>query len=388
MGFVNEKSISLEKLLEKFLLSSLAFFTVAGIVIMKKYRGIVEGKITIQKVAELAGTSVSTVSRVLSNPWYPVADETREKVIQAVKNSGYESSSGSRYSKKALNQDIGVILPNFSNPFYSQVILGLEKEFKNSGFNLLVYNSLRDSNYEYILLKSLQQKGIERVIISSFMQDSKRLKTFTERGMKLIFLDQKVADMENYIRFEYREGAYIAIKYLYELGHRNFGLAMTPLIRWSRREILLGFKSALEDLGLSYSEEMILSANNDWESEIEEDLSYDIKSGMMKARELLRKAPQTTALLCVNDMVAFGLIQELQRHDVAVPQDVSVIGFDDIPFAAMFTPALTTIRCSGIEIGQLAAQLLKQQITGNIESGFDMKLAARLIERKSTARAN
>jgi len=344
----------------------------------------VDQKITIQKVAELAGTSVSTVSRVLSNPWYPVADETREKVIQAVKNSGYKSSPGSRYSRKTSNQDIGVILPNFSNPFYSQVILGLEKEFRNSGFNLLVYNSLRDSNYEFILLKSLQQKGIERVIISTFMQDSKRLRRFTERGMKLIFLDQKVEDMEYHIRFEYRDGAYIAIKYLYELGHRNFCLATTPLTRWSRQEILAGYKLALTDLGLKYSEEMLLSANNDWEGEIEEELSYDVKSGIMKARELVKKNSKTTAVLCVNDMVAFGLIQELRNHRIKVPHDVSVIGFDDIPFAAMFSPPLTTIRCPAIEIGQLAAQLLKQQINGSIGSGFDMKLAARLIEREST----
>jgi len=346
----------------------------------------VEPKITIQKVAELAGTSISTVSRVLSNPWYPVADKTRERVLEVLKTSGYKSSSGSRYSKKALTQDIGIILPNFSNPFYSQVMLGLEKEFRNSGFNLLVYNSMRDSNYEYTLLKSLQQKGIEGVIISTFMQDSKRFRSFVDRGMKLIFLDQKVDEMENYIRFEYREGAYIAIKYLYELGHRNFCLAMTPLVRWSRKEILLGYEKALEDLGLKYSEKMILTANNEWEGESGEELSYDVKSGILKARELLKKKSETTAVLCVNDMVAFGLIQELRNHQVRVPQDISVIGFDDIPFASMFSPALTTIRCSGIEIGQLAAQLLKQQIAGNIGSGFDVKLAARLVERKTTAR--
>jgi len=345
-----------------------------------------ERKITIKDVAELAGTSVSTVSRVLSNPWYPVAEETSERVIQAVKNSGYKSSSGSLYSRKPSNQDIGVILPNFSNPFYSQVILGLEKEFKNSGFNLLVYNSMRDSNYEYILLKSLQQKGIVRVIISSFMQDSKRLRYFTDRGMKLIFLDQKVDDMEYHIRFEYSEGAYMAIKYLYELGHRNFSLAMTPLTRWSRREVLSGYRKALEDLGLKYSDEMLLSANNDRENEIDEELGYDVKSGIMKARELLKQNSKTTAVLCVNDMVAFGLIQELHRLHVKVPQDISVIGFDDIPFAAMFSPALTTIRCPAIEIGQLGAQLLKQQINGSIDSGFDMKLAARLIERKSASK--
>jgi len=343
-------------------------------------------KTTIRTVAETAGTSVSTVSRVLSNPWYPVTNETRERVLLAVNNLGYSKGPGSRYSRKVANQDVGVIFPNISNPFYSMVYLGIEKEFRNSGLNILMYNSFRDSSNEYHLLKSLQQKGIERVIISSVMQDSTKLKRFTEHGMKLIFLDQKVDDMENHILFEYREGAYTAIKYLHGLGHRDFCLATTPLTRWSRKEILSGYQQALEEVGIKFREEMILSARNNWESEIEEELNYEIRAGMLKARELINRRSKTTAVLCVNDMMAFGLIQELRKQRVKVPHDISVVGFDDIPFAAMFSPALTTIHCPGIEIGQLAAQLLKQQISGSIGSSFSMKLGARLIERDSTAR--
>jgi LacI family transcriptional regulator len=192
--------------------------------------------------------------------------------------------------------------------------------------------------------------------------------------------------MGNNILFEYREGAYIAIKYLYGLGHRDFSLAMTPLTRWSRKEILTGYQHALEESGIKFSEDMVLSAKNEWESEIEEELNYEIVSGHMKARELIKKRSKTTAVLCVNDMMAFGLIEELQKNKINVTHDISVVGFDDIPFAAMFSPALTTIHCPGIEIGQLAAQLLKQQMNGIIGSSFSMKLGARLIERKSTAR--
>ena len=349
-----------------------------------------ERKITIQKVADLAGTSISTVSRVLSNPWYPVAPKTRDRVIQAVKSSGYKSSPGSRYSRKTSNQDVGVILPTFSNPFYSQVILGMEKEFRNSGFNLLVYNSLRDSNYEYVLLKSLQHKGIERVVISSFMQDSRRLRRFTDQGMKLIFVDQKVDDMENHIRFEYQEGAYIAVKYLYELGHRNFSLATMPLTRWSRKEILSGYRKALEDLGLEYSDEMLLSANNNWEGEIiEEELSYDVKSGIMKARELLERCSGTTAVLCVNDMVAFGLIQELRNHQVRVPQDISVVGFDNIEISSLVEPPLSTVSQPLYQIGVLAAQKLIYQIDykekfGVLDEPLVDTVETNLLVRKST----
>jgi DNA-binding LacI/PurR family transcriptional regulator len=343
-------------------------------------------KITIQKVAELAGTSVSTVSRVLSNPRYPVADGTRERVLRAVKNSGYQSGPGSRYSRKYTKPDIGVIFPNISNPFYSMACLGIEKEFKNSGYNILMYNSCRDSNKEYFLLKSLQQKRIKSVIISPIISDSDKYRRFTEQGMKLIFLDQKVENMENHILFDYKEGAYKAVKYLYELGHRDFSLASTPLTRWSRAEILSGYQQALNEVGIKFKEEMILSAKNKWENEIEEGLNYEIQSGIMKAQELIKRRSKTTAVICVNDMIALGFIQGLQKNRIKVPVDISVVGFDDIPFAAMFSPALTTIHCPAIEIGQLAAQLIKQQSNGSESLGFDIKLEAHLIVRKSTAR--
>jgi LacI family transcriptional regulator len=348
-------------------------------------------KITIKQIAELAGTSVSTVSRVLSNPWYPVAESTRERVANAVKNSNYENKSYSRYSKKSPDKDIGVIFPNLSNPFYSQVLLGIERELRGSGFNVLVFNSLRDSNHEYNLLKSMQEKEIKAVILSSVIMDSKWFRRFTNLGMKLIFLDQKVDDMENHILFEYKAGAAAAIKYLYELGHRNFCLATTPLTRWSRKEIVEGYKKAHEELALEYNANTLLLANNKWEGEVEEtvrekieaeEINYDIKSGVAKARELLSRRLKATAVLCVNDMVAFGLIKELHKHQIKVPRDISVIGFDDIPFAAMFTPALTTVRCPAIEIGQFAAQQAKESVGSN----FDITLSARLIVRESTAK--
>jgi DNA-binding LacI/PurR family transcriptional regulator len=129
---------------------------------------------------------------------------------------------------------------------------------------------------------------------------------------------------------------------------------------------------------------MLLLAGNEQESEAEEELSYEIKSGCMKARELLERRSKSTAVLCVNDMVAFGLIQELRRCKVKVPEDISVIGFDDNFFASMFSPALTTVHCPAIEIGQLAAQLLWQQMNGIMGSGFGMKLGAQLVIRESS----
>jgi LacI family transcriptional regulator len=281
-------------------------------------------------------------------------------------------------------QEIGIILPNITNPFYSLALLGIEKEFQNTNYSVLLYSSFRDTTHEYELLKSMYQKGIKGVIISSVMQDTEKLQEFIDRGMKLVFLDQKINGLESHISFEYREGAYNAVKYLYELGHRKISLAITPLTRWTRKEFFAGYKQALEDLKLGFSEELLLVAQNENELENEEEMTYETISGQMKAREFIEKRIKSTAILCINDMVAFGLIRELQAHNIKVPEHVSVIGCDDIPFSAIFSPALTTIHCPTVEIGHLAAQMLQRQLKG-LSFDFGVKLSARLIKRQSTA---
>jgi LacI family transcriptional regulator len=342
-------------------------------------------KTTIMDVAKISGLSISSVSRVLNNPNYPVSNATRERILKTVEKTGYRSRPGSHYSRKQISREVGVIVPNISNPFYSQAFFGIEKEFQIINYSVVLYNSFRNPEHEYKLLKSLYQKGIRGVILSSVSQEAAQLQELIDRGMQLIFLDQKIDELGCHISFEYREGAYNAVQYLFQLGHRDICLAMTPLTRWTRREILAGYSQAMNDLGLGFRGDMLLTRNEEeHDSEDSGNLAYEHISGRMKALEFVEKHPGATAVLCVNDLVAFGFIQELRTKKINVPEDVSVIGFDDIPFSSMYSPALTTVRCPTFDIGRLAAQLLQQQLNG---SGFNMsmKLASRLIIRSSTA---
>ena len=338
-------------------------------------------KITILDVASKTGVSVSTVSRVLSNPSYPVARATREKVLQAVEELGYKPSPGSQQNRTA-SREIGVILPNITNPFYSTALMGIEKECLQNGYDILLYNSFRDPEHEQNLLASLAKRGVEGVIISSMQQDGAGLKDFASQGMKMVLLDQKIEGIECHISFEYREGASNAVTYLHGLGHRDIYLATTPLTRWTRREIFEGYKRGLARAGIEYKEDMLIS--DEKEGETDEEHIYEHECGKRLAQKLLERSRKPTAVLCVNDMVAFGLIQELHANHVRVPGDISVIGFDDISFAAMFSPALTTVRCPIMEIGRLAAQFLHQQLTRTGGFSLGVKLEAMLVTRDST----
>ncbi|WRS27420.1 LacI family DNA-binding transcriptional regulator [Oscillospiraceae bacterium MB08-C2-2] len=340
------------------------------------------GKVTINDVAKMAGASRATVSRVLSNPDYPVARETREKVLHAVQELGYMPNMVANSTQKASMMDIGVIVPNITNQFYALTILGIEKEFRKQGYNILLCNSFRDPQQERKLLQSLYNKKAQGVIISSVAKEGGNVIEFSKKGMQFILLDQKIEELEcNHISFEYEEGAHKAMEYLHEMGHRQVCLATTPLTRWSRQEIYSGFRRAISEAGIAFEENMLLVA--DQENESDEEGIYENRSGQLLARKFLQGQNKATAVLCVNDMVAFGFIQELHAHGVRVPEDISVVGFDDIPFASMFSPALTTVHCPTVETGSLAAQLMIQKLEGKIPFGFGVKLEARLVQRSS-----
>ena len=343
------------------------------------------GKITIQDVATHAGTSITTVSRVLSDPAYPVAPKTQERIRCAVKELGYIKSRRSfHYSRKRDIKEISVILPTISNPFYVMAMAGIKSELQNWGYNILLYDSFRSPENELSILRSLRQKRINGVILSTLQNDGVVLREFKNLGMNIILLDQKLDNSGcDHISFEYYEGVQQAVHFLHSIGHREICFVTTPLTRWTRMETYSGYQQALADNGLKYAEELVLIAQV--ESESYDDLTYETRSGQLLAREFLARGAKGTAVICVNDMVAFGFIQELRENGVRVPEDISVVGFDDIPLAAIFFPSLTTVHCPAVECGRLSAQLILQKITGDIHAGFNMKLNARLIKRNSTA---
>ena len=341
------------------------------------------GRITIKDIAEYSDASITTVSRVISNPDYPVAGQTRQRILQAIEKLGYvKPVKTNRYSRKA-DKEIGVILPTITNPFYAMTFLGIESEFQSNGYNILLYNSFRDPEYELKLLNSLFKKGIKGVILSSMQTDGNALQKFVDLGMNLILLDQKVDNTDcDHIFFDYREGAQKAVRFLYETGHERICLATTPLTRWTRNEIYEGYRLGLADCGLPFNKDMVIVAGDESESHI--DLFYENRSGQLLAREFMRRDLKATAVFCVNDMVAFGFIRELGANDLRVPGDISVIGFDDIPFAEMFSPSLTTVHCPAVEIGSLSAQLLRRKLNEDISAGFNMKLVSGIVVRDST----
>ena len=345
-------------------------------------------KVTITDVAKAAQTSPTTVSRVLNNTEYPVSLELRERILNAARTLGYAQSVPSRKKSCAEQRDIGVIMPNITNLFYPQTVLGIEGAIADSGYNILLFNTLRNKKREQECLQLLFERQVKGVIISAVDNTIDNLGKYLNSGMKFVLLDQLVDDSNGCpsLNFDSRKGARMAIKHLVAKGHRRIAFATTPLTRWTRMETFKGYKEALALADIEFDEDLVFIA-----SEEQEGISsnYEVDAGKRLAVEFHDKGGPATAILCVNDMVAFGVIKELADLGVQVPEDVSIIGFDDIPLSEVFIPSLTTIRYPAYDTGKLAAMLLLDNMSNNLNQlSINMKMDPQFVERRTVRDLN
>lgn len=334
---------------------------------------------TVHDIAKQAGTSATTVSRVLNNNGYPVSNSLRQKVLKVAEELNYSPNILAKSLRSESSSEIGVIIPTISNPFYASAILGIQQQLYNHGLNMLLCNTFRRPEKEREYLQILFNKRVRGVIVSAVAEDGHNIREFSKKGMDFVLLDQKIAGtVSNNILFNSREGARIATEYLLHNGHRKVALITTPLTRWTRREISRGYRDALLE-NRSYNIEPVI-----FEAVAEQEdthFGYENLVGVQLAKQFVETRCDATAVLCVNDMVAFGFIQELHKNNIMIPRDVSVIGFDDIPFASMFSPALTTVKCFAYEMGSLAGRILVDKIKGVDTIDASLKIEPELIIR-------
>jgi len=338
----------------------------------------------IKDVANLAQTSVATVSRVLSNSNYSVSEELRQKVEAAAVELSFVHNSTTQQSTNAICT-IGLIVPTLSNLYYTQTIEGIGSVCVEKGYGVLLCNSQWSPEEEEKLLLDLHSRNVGGIIISSIKENSRPLSDLIAKGTHILQLDQRV-DVQgcDNIYFDYKLGAKMAVNHLYEKGHRRIAFASTQLTRWTRQQAYQGYCEELERLSLPIDNNLVFISQ---EAEAE---NQELTVGHQLAQRFADAKCDATAVFCLNDMVAFGIIHGFTELNIVVPEDVSVIGFDDTPLASVFNPPLTTIRCPSYETGRLSAMMLIDKIQNvRINSNaLNMNLQPTLVERKSVKDLN
>jgi LacI family transcriptional regulator len=312
-------------------------------------------KPTQHDVAREAGVSQTTVSLVLNNPEImAVPEETRQKVFEAIQKLGYIPNSTARMLRTSRTYTLACIIPMITNPFYPAFVSGIQDTAEKQGYEVITYNTHGIAEKEAKFLQSVQQGRADGVIGVFFNVRARDLFPLLEKGIPVVRLEthrQRTGEwpLDN-IYVDNAQAAFTGIEYLISKGHQRIAMITGPGgPRNSRRE---GYLQALSQENLAL------------EAHIEEVSSYDEIGGYQGMQRLLENEQRPQAVFAANDLMAIGAMKAIFDADLQVPQDISVIGFDDIPAAQLVTPGLTTIRQSQEAIGRKAAELVLERLSG------------------------
>lgn len=333
--------------------------------------------ITARDIAREAGVSVATVSRIL-NQSGPVKESTRRRVQEVIDKYGFRPNALARslYNKKS--KTIGFMIPDITNMFFAQLCLEVEKAALDHGYSVFLCNSINNNQLESRYLEILREKQVDGIILAGGRINQTKTNPAYVRemesllsGIPLVMIN---GDMQGLKCYKIRSDEYHAVDtmvdYLLSLGHTRIGLlgGYTGITSFDlKREAL---EKAREGLQFTLKPEWIIET------------PYTIDGGIVGMEQMLQLEDRPTALIAINDLVAIGAIKSCRMHDVQVPEDLSVIGFDDIELARSAIPALTTMAHPYQEMGRLAVKIIHDQMEGQ-EPQDDIWLETKLIIRDS-----
>ncbi|CAN5601823.1 LacI family DNA-binding transcriptional regulator [soil metagenome] len=345
--------------------------------------------VTIQDVAVLSGTSASTVSNLLNGRIEKMRPETRERIERAMVQLGYRANEVARHLKTGQAPIIGLVIPSVANPFWGAFVQHVEEAALRHDYQVLLGNGGRDIAREQRYAESLWAHGVRGVIFGSSPLSLDHILRLVERGLKVVVFDRRLRESDyathagiESVSVDNVAGGYIATKHLLDLGHRTIGFLSGPLHTSSRLERLEGYRNALIDAGIKHDRGLV------WADSVHGG-SGDVEGaeiGRAGAKELLSRADRPTGIVTINDMYALGAYAGARDLGLRVPEDVSIIGFDDIAMAAIAHPALTTVRQPIADMMNLAVDTLIGRLEGTLVGPSEhVTVATELIHRGSTA---
>ena len=327
---------------------------------------------TIRQVAKLAGVAPITVSRVINNAGY-ISAETRQKVEAAVSQLGYVPNTLSQSLRWKQTGMLALVLTDVTNPFWTTVARGVEDAASEAGYHVILCHTDEFPQKQEEYLTALLQKRVDGMLLVPARDDLEDIQRVQMLKVPLVVLDRRLSQpVADAVRCDSESGAYQLTRLLLERGHRLIALLTGPEHVATATDRVTGYRRALRAAGLDSDGESVFYG------------AFTIQSGQDMARQALALNPRPTAIFAGNNFIAIGMMQTLREAGILVPEEISVVGFDDLPASLLLDPFLTVAAQPAYEMGREATNLLIKRLAGDgAQAPQEVVLPVEIVERKS-----
>ena len=328
--------------------------------------------ITINDVAKQAGVSIKTVSRVINNS-PEVAEETRKRILEVIKLLNYRPNALARGLMTKKTKALGVVVSDITNPYIPELVRGIADVASERGYNIVLSNTdgIREKEIEYVDV--LLERRVDGLIFTSVRLESQEVIDLQNEGFPLVLVNRQIYGARtNFVIVDSKIGSRLAVEHLIELGHKRIAHIAGPIDISVSIERLETYKETLKAHNIRVDEELIKTGN------------FQQDGGFNACKELLSIKEPPSAIFCANDFMALGALEYISNMGLRVPDDISILGFDDITFASLPGIELTTIKVPKYDMGHLSAKILIDEIEGKRKSIKQVVLKPELVIRKTT----
>ena len=328
-------------------------------------------KVSIIDIAKKSGVSIATVSRIINkNGRY--SKETEERVLKIIEESGFRINLNAKSLRTKKTQTIGIIVPDITNEFFAKIIQAVERNAMKHDYSVFVCNTDEDEKREQIQVKNLLEKFVDGIIYISGRTDSGE-KVEGNIGIPVVYIDRYISASKIYIQSDNIEGGYLATKELLDKGCKRIMILKDIRGISSIVSRYNGYEKALKEAGILIDKDLICDV-----SKVDHEHA---KNGIL---EKINSNIKFDGIFATNDWMALGAIGALSERNIKVPEDVKVVGFDDMSISAMTVPSITTINQDTEKMGEHAIEILMDIITNKDNSVRNISIPVKLIKRRST----
>lgn len=330
--------------------------------------------VTIKDIAAIAGVSTTTVSKVLNRKDEDISQATREKVLKVIEKHNYVPNTIARSLVTKKTKTIGLIIPDITNPFFPEIARGAEDKAQEKGYSIIFCNTDDDLEKEDKYMSMLMEKMVDGIVLASSAKRASNARRSRRNSIPIVSVDRdaKLEGINGEVFVDNVSGAYEAVNHLLENNYEEILFLSGPLCTITSKNRLEGYRKALKEKGIAHKDDLII------EGEYKYSWGYEI------GKEILGSKIKFDSVFCGNDLIAFGVIKSFKDNGLHIPEDIGVVGYDDIYMSRLVEPELTTVKQPNYQMGYKAVEILIDIIEGKEAVNKDVVLKSELIVRNST----